>query len=79
MKTAQKVSTEKFSTHFQKHQSISFVLPVMNPDNTISIKVFPNDDADTTALGNIANEINGEYQAVAEVLNDFPVVRAEVS
>ncbi|MBR0247613.1 MAG: hypothetical protein IJQ70_01435 [Synergistaceae bacterium] len=68
--------------HFQKHQCASFVFPVMNAErNMISVKIFPNEinDADISGtLKSIAKEIDGEYEKVANVLADFPVIKAEI-
>ena len=69
--------------HFQKHQCAAFILPVINADeNIITVKIFQNDIADGNAsetLKSIAKDINGEYQAVANVLADFPKIAAEIA
>ena len=69
--------------HFQKHQCAAFVLPVMNEaENTITVKIFPNDSitGDTgEILDGIANDIKKEYESVAHVLKDFPVIIAETA
>ena len=49
--------------------------------NTISVKIFPNEINDTDISGtlkSIAKEIDGEYEKVANVLADFPVIKAEI-
>lgn len=69
--------------HFQKHQCAAFVLPVMNEaENTITVKIFPNDSitGDTRKIiDDIANDIKKEYESVAHVLKNFPVIKAEAA
>ena len=69
--------------HFKKHQCAAFILPVMNEDdNSITVKIFRNNIADgdiNGTLDDIARDINGEYEAVADVLAGFPKINAEVS
>ena len=68
--------------HFQKHQCAAFVLPVMNEEsNTITVKIFRNSliDGDTkTTLTSIVKAIDDEYTKVADVLKNFPAVKAEI-
>ena len=67
--------------HFKKHQSVGFVLPVMNEEkNLVSIKIFPNEIAgDTKILEDIIKDIDGEYKKVQHVLKDFPAMKAELA
>ena len=69
--------------HFQKHQCVSFVLPTMDIDkDIISIKIFPNTDIKTISektMTDIMKAINDEYNAVKNVLNDFPAFNAELA
>ncbi|MBQ6971859.1 MAG: hypothetical protein IJP86_05830 [Synergistaceae bacterium] len=69
--------------HFQKHQCTAFVLPVMNEEeNTITVKIFRSSliDGDITGtLEAIAHDIDREYDAVKDVLKNFPAVKAEVA
>ena len=66
--------------HFNKHKCVGFVLPVMNTSSdVINIKIFPNyeviaENSDT--ISGIIRDINGEYQAVKDVLCDFPAFEA---
>ena len=69
--------------HFQKHQCAAFVLPVMNEaENTITVKIFPNNsitDGTRKIIDDIANDIKKEYESVADVLKNFPVIKAEAA
>ena len=66
--------------HFQKHQCAAFVLPVMNEEtNTITVKIFPNDSSTKTTLDSIVDDIDREYKKVADVLKNFPTVKAEIA
>lgn len=67
--------------HFQKHKCVEFVLPVMNEErNTITVEVFGDDESGTKAtLDSIVEDIDEEYKAVADVLKNFPAVKAETS
>ena len=67
--------------HFKKHQSVGFVLPVMDENkNLISIKIFPNKTADDTKIfEDIIKDIDGEYIKVRHVLKDFPAMKAELA
>ena len=65
--------------HFQKHQSIAFVLPVMDTEkNRIQIRLFPN-SCDMETISDIISDIDGEYEKVKDVLEDFPEVKAELA
>ena len=62
--------------HFKKHQCVSFVLPVMsNNRNLIHIQIFANDKNSDT-INEIMNDINKEYNAVKDILIDFPAFEA---
>ncbi len=66
--------------HFQKHQCAAFVLPVMNAEgNTITVKIFPNDNATESTLASIVKDIDGEYDKVKDVMKNFPAIRAEIA
>ena len=68
--------------HFRKHQCTSFVMPVMNYEaNKIMIEVFPNydmKDIEDKMLEEIVKNINCEYEAVKNVLSEFPEFEAEL-
>lgn len=65
--------------HFQKHQCAGFVLPVMNDEeNTITVKIFPNDNSTKSTLESIIDDIDEEYDKVKDVLKNFPAVKAEI-
>lgn len=69
--------------HFQKHQCAAFVLPVMNAgENIITVKIFRNNLIEgniSATLASIAGDIDGEYEKVKDVLNNFPAVEAEIA
>lgn len=69
--------------HFQKHQCAEFVLPVMNEaENTITVKIFRNNLIEgniESTLNSIVKDIKKEYDKVADVLKNFPAVKAEIA
>ena len=63
--------------HFQKHQSIAFVLPVLDQkENRVIMKLFPG-KSDPGTIRDIIQDIDGEYEKVENVLTDFPAIKAE--
>lgn len=56
--------------HFSKHQSVGFVLPVMDKEekNLVNVQIYTNDRKDNAILTDIENDINGEYDKVKSVL-----------
>ena len=68
--------------HFGKHQNASFVLPVFEAPNTVTVQVFPNSELpgfSKKILEGICGDIRGEYVKVQEVLDPTLVFGAKIA
>ena len=69
--------------HFKKHQSVSFVLPVVEGTRA-AVKIFPNKQLDISkekimdALRDIKEDVDEEYRKTEGVLEDKLEFRAEI-